>query len=356
MARRLRIEFPGAIYHLMSRGDRREDIFRDEQDRQRFVQTLADVCLKAGWQVHAFVLMPNHFHLIVETPRPNLVVGMKWFLGTYTARFNRRHKLDGHLFSGRYKSLLVGGEGGYLRTVCDYVHLNPVRAKILSTNKPLRSFRWSSFPLYLRPSWERPAWLRVDRLLGECSIAQDSTSGREEFEARLEQRRAQDPGEDFRPIRQEWYFGPDQFRKELLGQMKISGSHFGPEVHESAEDKAERIIRQELQDVSWNESDVRTTRKSDLAKVRIALRLRAETTVTLEWITHRLNMGTPTYLAHLLYWYRRKKGREEDATGSRQPLPEEREFSERIREIDVKGPRPSSANKADPLPFDPAYD
>ena len=116
MARKLRVEYAGAIYHVMNRGDRRELIFIDDADRQRFVETLGEVCAKTGWQVHAYVLMPNHFHLLVETPQPNLVAGMKWLLGTYTSRFNRRHKLFGHLFSGRYKSLIVDGSGsGYLK-------------------------------------------------------------------------------------------------------------------------------------------------------------------------------------------------------------------------------------------------
>src|SRR6266478_3646521 len=94
MARKVRIEYPGAIYHVMNRGDRREPIFKDDADRRRFVETLAEACAKTGWQVHAYVLMPNHFHLVVETPQPNLVAGMKWFLGTYTSRFNRRHNLS----------------------------------------------------------------------------------------------------------------------------------------------------------------------------------------------------------------------------------------------------------------------
>jgi len=103
---------------VMNRGDRREPIFKDEADRGRLLDTLGEACLKTGWQVHAYCLMPNHFHLVVETPRANLVPGMKWFLGTYTSRFNRRHKLFGHLFSGRYKALIVDGSGtGYLRTV-----------------------------------------------------------------------------------------------------------------------------------------------------------------------------------------------------------------------------------------------
>ena len=126
MALKLRVEYPGAIYHVMNRGDRRELIFMDDADRQRFIETLGEACAKTGWQVHACVLMPNHFHLVVETPQPNLVAGMKWLLGTYTSRFNRRQKLFGRLFSGRYKSLIVDGSGsGHLKNVCDYVHLNP---------------------------------------------------------------------------------------------------------------------------------------------------------------------------------------------------------------------------------------
>jgi REP element-mobilizing transposase RayT len=146
MPRKPRLEYPGAIYHVMNRGDRREDIVLDDDDRQRFAETLAEACGTTGWQVHAWCLMRNHFHLVVETPQANLVAGMQWFLGTYTARFNRRHKLFGHLFSGRYKSLIVDGSGsGYLRTVCDYVHLNPARAKLLKTDQRLSAYAWSSY-------------------------------------------------------------------------------------------------------------------------------------------------------------------------------------------------------------------
>src|SRR5688572_8089482 len=118
MARKVRVEYSGAIYHVLNRGDRREPIFKDDEDRARFLVTLGQACAKTGWQVHACCLMPNHFHLVIETPQANLVAGMKWFLGTYTGRFNRRHHLSGHLFSGRYKSLVVDGSGnGYLRKI-----------------------------------------------------------------------------------------------------------------------------------------------------------------------------------------------------------------------------------------------
>src|ERR1043166_4581899 len=141
--RALRIEYEGAIYHVMNRGDHREDIFRDDHDRSRFLSALGEACAKTQWQVHAYCLMRNHFHLVLETPQPNLVAGMKWLLGVYTKRFNIRHKLCGHLLAGRYKALIVDSSGnGYLRTVCDYVHLNPVRAKLVKAGTPLEAFAW----------------------------------------------------------------------------------------------------------------------------------------------------------------------------------------------------------------------
>ena len=178
MARQLRVQYPDAIYHVMNRGDRREPIFKDDQDRRCFLETLGQACIETGWQVHAYCLMPNHFHLVVETPNANLVAGMKWFLGTCTSRFNRRHKLFGHWFSGRCKSLIVDGSGdGYLRTVCDYVHLNPVQAKLPGPEQPLQEYRWSSYPEYLKRAGRRPVWLRVNRLLGKPGIRRDDGVG-----------------------------------------------------------------------------------------------------------------------------------------------------------------------------------
>lgn len=156
MARQLRLEFEGALYHLLSRGDRREDIFWDEKDRSSFLELLGRCCARTGWEVHAYCLMSNHFHLVIETPRANLVAGMKWFLGAYTMRFNRRHRLSGHLFAGRYKSLLIDESApAYLRAACDYVHLNPARAGLVPLKEPLQSYRWSSYPGYLEVASSR---------------------------------------------------------------------------------------------------------------------------------------------------------------------------------------------------------
>src|ERR1041384_4386294 len=186
----------------MNRGDRREPIFLDDADRKRFLETLHEACVKTEWEVHAYCLMANHFHLVLETPQANLVAGMKWFLGTFTSRFNRRHKLYGHLFSGRYKALIVDGSGkGYLRTVCDYVHLNPVRAKVITPEQSLRAYPWSSYGEYLKPPSQRQAWLRVDRLLGEMRIPKDSVAGRRQFQRIMaERRQGAEPG-DWKALR-----------------------------------------------------------------------------------------------------------------------------------------------------------
>jgi putative transposase len=305
MARKLRVEYPGAIYHVVNRGDRREAIFKDDEDRKCFLTTLGQACRKTGWKVHAYCLMPNHFHLVTETPGGNLVAGMKWFLGTYTSRFNRRHKLFGHVFSGRYKSLIVDGSGnGYLKTVCDYVHLNPVRAKLLAVEQSLGDYPWSSYPLYLRSERRRPEWLTVERLFGEWTIPIDSAAGRREFAKQMETRRAGEQDAEFKAVRRGWFLGDKQFRKELLAQIgeRRGQWHSGEEWDESAEASAEKLIGEELTRKGWTEEDLQSRRKGDAFKVELAIRLRAETTVTMKWIADRLRMGTRGHLTHLLYW------------------------------------------------------
>jgi REP element-mobilizing transposase RayT len=221
MPRQMRIEYAGAIYHVMSRGDRREAIFLDEGDRHDFLKTLAEACAKTGFAVHAYCLMNNHFHLVVETPEPNLVAGMRWLLSTYSNRFNHRHELCGHLFSGRYKALAVeGGGSGYLRAVCDYTHLNPARARLLAPESRLLEYPWSSFGGYLTEPRHRPAWLRVDRLLGEHGIAKDTEAGRREFERRMEARRAGEGDADlWKGMRRGWCLGSEPFKRELMERL-----------------------------------------------------------------------------------------------------------------------------------------
>ena len=297
MPRKLRIEYEGAIYHVMNRGDRREPIFLEGKDFELFLATLEEACEKTGWQVHAYCLMNNHFHLVVETPRANLVAGMRWFLGTYTVRFNRRHKLFGHLFSGRYKSLIVDGSGtGYLKTVCDYVHLNPARSKLLRPRQPLTAYPWSSWPEYLKQPKRRRAWLRVDRLMGEWGIQKDDGAGRRELEAKMEQHRELDQARengDWKRLRRGWCLGSEEFREGLLEKIgrQQGKQHHGKELRESDEQKAGRLMGQMLREHGWTMKELKQRPKGDKVKAMMAMRLRTETTMTWRWIAERLGMG-----------------------------------------------------------------
>jgi REP element-mobilizing transposase RayT len=307
------------MYHVMSRGDRREDIFLDDVDRQDFIKTLAEACQKTGFQVHAYCLMRNHYHLVVETPNANLVAGMAWLQSSYTIRLNHRHKLFGHVFSGRYKAQLVEGSGnGYLRTACDYVHLNPVRARLLKPEDRLLGYPWSSLTWYLAAPEHRPQWLRVDRLLGEHGIGQDTPAGRQEFERRMEQRRLEKADEPaLQAFRRGWCLGGEDFRKQMLQQMegKLSEHHAGQLRQETAEAKAERIVAEELARAGWGEKDLADRRKSDPAKLAIAARLRKETTLSIKAIAARVHLGTSKGANSNLHRWMRASSRQNAGQG-----------------------------------------
>ena len=162
MTRPIRIEFCGALYHVTSRGDRREAIYEDDEDRSRFLEVLAQVVADANWVCHAYCLMGNHYHLVIETPDKNLSKGMRQLNGVYTQMSNRRHGRVGHLLQGRYKAILVDADS-YLRELTRYVVLNPVRAGMVAGPA---AWPWSSYraTVGIDPS---PTWLVVDGLLAQ---------------------------------------------------------------------------------------------------------------------------------------------------------------------------------------------
>ncbi|MFT5259901.1 MAG: putative transposase [Saprospiraceae bacterium] len=162
MARPLRLEFEHATYHITSRGDRKEDIYEDDGDRQLFLKILGEVVERYNWVCHAYCLMSNHYHLLIETPDANLSKGMRQLNGVYTQATNRLHHRSGHLFQGRYKGILVDAES-YLLEVTRYIVLNPVAAKLVSHPG---DWKWSS---YLATIGEipLPEWLAIDVLLAQ---------------------------------------------------------------------------------------------------------------------------------------------------------------------------------------------
>ncbi len=160
MARPLRLEFAGALYHVTSRGDRREDIYLDDADRRNYLSVLSEVCDRFNWVVHAYCLMSNHYHLLIETPDSNLAMGMRQLNGVYTQRFNRRHARVGHVFQGRYKAIIVQKDS-YLLELARYIVLNPVRARMV---RRAQDWPWSSYRATAGLA-EHPQWLNTDWLL-----------------------------------------------------------------------------------------------------------------------------------------------------------------------------------------------
>jgi hypothetical protein len=228
---------------------------------------------------------------------------MRWLLSAYTIPFNRRHNATGPVFSGRYKAVPVDAERDvFLRNACDYVHLSPVWMKLVKRQGKLGDYAWSSYCEYLKPARERADWVRVDRLLEQCGIPDDNSAGRRRFEQRMEARRGADEKE-FRAFRRGWYVGGREFRKELLGRLKGKrGDYFGKTMMESEEARAEAFARKALREAGLKEKDLASLPKGAPQKLKLARRLRQETTMTIGWIADRLHMGTVGYLNHLLYW------------------------------------------------------
>ncbi|MBN2128881.1 MAG: transposase [Sedimentisphaerales bacterium] len=171
MSRPIRIEFEDAAYHVTARGNEQRPIFRDDADRANLLKTLAQMCDQFGVVTHVYCLMPNHYHLVIQTPRANLSQAMGWLQTTYTVRFNHRHQRSGHLFQGRFKAHLIDADT-YARRLVQYIHLNPVRPRDKTSPIPtgrhdeLRTFAWSShraYAGYLSPRQRLP-WLCLDWL------------------------------------------------------------------------------------------------------------------------------------------------------------------------------------------------
>lgn len=218
MARPLRIEYPGAFYHVTCRGNERKEIFRDDSDRHRFISFLSESAEIYSVRLHGYVLMSNHFHLLLETPLGNLGEFMRRFNITYTGYFNRRYKRAGHLYQGRYKSLLVEKDA-YLAVVSRYIHLNPVRIASMKEKraddklKMLKKYRWSSLPGYIDAK-RKEAFIDYAVVLEE--YGGDNRKGRQNYLKAISQDIA----------------GTLDIRGEVIGQAILGGGEFAKWVVE----------------------------------------------------------------------------------------------------------------------------
>lgn len=320
MPRAPRIQYPGAVYHVMARGDRREDIVADDQDRQMFVDTLFEAVLRGGWSLYAWVLMDNHYHLALKTPHPNLVAGMSWFQNTFTRRINLKHRLWGHVFGGRYKSVLVESDdhfsGGchrdYLSCLIDYIHLNPARAGLVDgTNVPIEKYPWSSVATgYAVDASRCPAGLDVETGL-ELFRFPNSNSGRKRFVNRLNERaRAErlaasqealgSPEMDLaanlnQTLQRGWCWGSESFRaqiKEAFADQFEGDSNRGTQRIRKEVLEPELILLRAAQHFGVGLDDLRAGERKDLMRPAIAWVLARRTTAKQAWIAEVMGLSS----------------------------------------------------------------
>ena len=323
MARAIRIQYPGAVYHVMARGNQGREVYRDAADRRMFLAGLGEACAKTGWRIHAYVLMPNHYHLLVETPEPNLVAGMKWLQGTYTLRFNHRHGVGGHLFQGRYKAIPVDArEGGCFEVVSTYIHLNPARAGLVAAGRErLKRYRWSSYPGYLNRAGRRPAWLCVERVLGSLRLRPGDARGYEAYlEGRVLELASKTGREEleqaWKGLRRGWYVGGKSFLAKLAryvgpalaGRRRESFAGAAKATHDQA--AAERALARGLKALGLSGQALAELPKGAAEKVVLAWWLRQRTTVPLRWVSERLGMGHYTRVTQAVSRMRRRPGRQ----------------------------------------------
>jgi putative transposase len=296
MARKLRIEYGNARYHVINRGNYREPIFAEAGAREAFMTCLAEAVEKTGWVVHAFVLMNNHYHLALETPQGNLVEGMRWLQATFANRFNRFRGEHGHVFQGRYKALLVEGDG--LGAVAHYIHLNPVRAGLLPVER-LAEHPASSYSWLLNPQ-ARPPWLCVREFLQAAGALQDTPADRARYGEYLAWLAENEPARKllkFDQMSRGWALGSERFKAELArthGERFEAAGRAEASTREAREYTWAGKMRKALEILQISESKLAQARKSADWKIAVAAHLKATTTASNPWLADHLGMGTPT--------------------------------------------------------------
>ena len=298
---------------MINRGNYRRDVFAPKGAAEAFERCLAEAAETFGWRVHAYVVMRNHFHLALETPKPNLSRGMKWLQGTWATRFNRLHGEAGRPFQGRYKSLHV--ESGHaLAQVAHYIHLNPVRAKVVPVGRT-EEFLRSSLPWF--PRKDRPVWLVAETVLAESGGLPDTPTGwrkYREYLGFLAEEDAKLREEKFGRLSRGWMVGSLEFKQALqkdlaklggdLEKVRLLGGEPAPEWRE---EHWEQILRKGAQALKIDLGRL-PERKSAEEKVRLAALLKARSAVSNGWLATRLGMGQPASVSQFVRRFRLAQG------------------------------------------------
>jgi REP element-mobilizing transposase RayT len=310
MTRKLRLEFPGACYHVINRGNYRTHIFKTEGAKAAFEACLFEVCGKSNWLLHAYVLMSNHYHLAVETPDGNLVTGMQWLQATFANRFNNLRGERGHLFQGRYKALLVE-EGEPLAQVCHYIHLNPVRAGLTDVVK-LRDYRYSSYWSLWQPK-VRPACFQPQYTLQLAGGLTDTPAGWRSYEAYLAWQAEEGPvgkSKAYVNLSRGWALGTAGFKATLRADHALAADARAW-TQEGARELREAQWAEQLQlrlvAAGKSLEQARDDAKSAPWKLGLAVWMKTHTQAGNTWLSQRLHLGAPAALSRNLTTYRRQQ-------------------------------------------------
>lgn len=294
----MRVEFAGGCYHVINRGNYRRNLFTGKGAAEAFERALGEAAERYGWRVHAYVVMSNHFHLAVELTEPNLSVGMKWLQGTWIRRYNGLRKLIGRPFQGRYKALLAE-PGEAFGQICHYIHLNPVRAKIVKPAEVLK-YPWSSLPKFVGK--DRPAWLEPAVVLGEAGRLADTPKSWTKYVSYLEFLAEHEPSKKAlvaERLSRGWCVGGREFKKEMREEMALRGAKLErfaglePEAVQSERTELWEERLQALAKVAKIDLAALPKPKSHADKVRLAAALKQSTSVSNAWLAERLGMGQP---------------------------------------------------------------
>ena len=306
MARRLRLQYDGALYHIINRGNYRRDVFETAGATRAFEAALFEAADRHRWRLHAHAVMRNHFHLALETPEANLVEGMHWLQSTYATRFNRFRSERGHLFQGRYQSPVIEDAAALVRVI-NYIHLNPVAAGIVEM-PALPTYPWTSLARFLQGP--RPPCLTAGALLAHLELP-DSAAGWSNYVAQLEALVGDPAAQEsagWQDFSKGWAIGTHGWRRALAKEHAQYALEVGiakDELREIKEARWRLLLEHALRAAGKSAIDIEHDCKGAAWKIELARRLRVTAAAPYRWIAAVLKMGSPASVRVYLCQQRR---------------------------------------------------
>ena len=314
MARKLRVEYAGACYHVINRGNYQSRIFLRKGAAESFEKALFQACERFSWKLSAYVIMSNHYHLALETPEPNLSVGMKWLQGTWAIRNNRFRRKTGRPFQGRYKAILLSAEA--VAPVTSYIHLNPHRTAMESVEQ-IGEYRWSSLTWYLQKN--RPPWLNMDAVLSAIGGIKDSPYAHKKYLVYLKflaECESDRKALAFDELSKGWCQGSIEFKEGSIKRLKKKGA----DLERSTLLGVQSVYFSDVREMQWESMLLKWAKKARInlvdlpdkksasEKVLLANLMKQTSSVSNGWLAERLSMGQPASVSQFVRRMELKRG------------------------------------------------